>query len=176
MDPPRDRAPRIIEGCAHPSFRDQLRDYFDRALAARPNARHTRHLRVGRGLLRRSDGWGGNLQIGEHASRGEVALMPRQPLVRNSAHSAPAYSTRGAPRVLTSTTRTEASRVHLTIADSPVWSRRAGTTRASLSRSLHHLTPSGTSGEFNCLAMNLKEFRPAQTVSCCLRSTPVVHT
>ena len=28
---PRDRAPRIIEGCAHPSFRDQLRDYFDRA-------------------------------------------------------------------------------------------------------------------------------------------------
>ena len=41
---PRDRAPRIIEGCAHPSFRDQLRDYFDRALAARPKARHTPHL------------------------------------------------------------------------------------------------------------------------------------
>jgi len=41
---PRDRAPRIIEGCAHPSFRDPLRDYFDRALAARPNARHTPHL------------------------------------------------------------------------------------------------------------------------------------
>jgi succinyl-CoA:acetate CoA-transferase len=29
---------------AHPSFRDQLRDYFERALAARPNARHTPHL------------------------------------------------------------------------------------------------------------------------------------
>ena len=41
---PRDRVPRIIEGCAHPSFRDPLRDYFDRALAARPNARHTPHL------------------------------------------------------------------------------------------------------------------------------------
>jgi succinyl-CoA:acetate CoA-transferase len=41
---PRDRAPRIIECCAHPSFRDQLRDYFDRALEARPNARHTPHL------------------------------------------------------------------------------------------------------------------------------------
>ena len=41
---PRDRATRIIEGCAHPSFRDQLRDYFERALAARPNARHTPHL------------------------------------------------------------------------------------------------------------------------------------
>src|SRR3984885_1321244 len=41
---PRDRAPRIIESCAHPSYRDPLRDYFDRALAARPNARHTPHL------------------------------------------------------------------------------------------------------------------------------------
>ena len=41
---PRDRAPKIIRGCAHPSYRDQLRDYFDRALAARPNARHTPHL------------------------------------------------------------------------------------------------------------------------------------
>jgi succinyl-CoA:acetate CoA-transferase len=41
---PRDRAPRIIQCCAHPSFRDQLCDYFDRALAARPNARHTPHL------------------------------------------------------------------------------------------------------------------------------------
>jgi hypothetical protein len=33
------------------------------------------------GLLRRSDGWGGNLQLPEHASRVEVALMPRQRLV-----------------------------------------------------------------------------------------------
>jgi len=41
---PRDRASRIIESCAHPSYRDPLRDYFDRALAARPNARHTPHL------------------------------------------------------------------------------------------------------------------------------------
>jgi Protein of unknown function (DUF2971) len=37
--------------------------------------------RIDRGLLRRSDGWGGNLQLGEHASRVEVALMPRQRLV-----------------------------------------------------------------------------------------------
>src|SRR4029079_12635557 len=41
---PRDRAPRIIQSCAHPTFRDQLSDYFDRAFAARPNARHTPHL------------------------------------------------------------------------------------------------------------------------------------
>jgi succinyl-CoA:acetate CoA-transferase len=41
---PRDRAPRIIENCAHPSFRDQLRDYFERAFEARPTARHTPHL------------------------------------------------------------------------------------------------------------------------------------
>src|ERR1700722_10984738 len=34
------------------------------------------------GLLRRSDGWGGNLQLGKHASRVEVALMPRQRLVK----------------------------------------------------------------------------------------------
>jgi succinyl-CoA:acetate CoA-transferase len=31
---PRDRAPRIIQNCAHPSFRDQLRDYFECAFAA----------------------------------------------------------------------------------------------------------------------------------------------
>src|ERR1700739_4698562 len=37
--------------------------------------------RIDRGLLRRSDGWGGNLQLGKHASRVEVALMPRQRLV-----------------------------------------------------------------------------------------------
>lgn len=41
---PRDRAHRIIQSCAHPSFRDQLRDYFDRAVTARPTARHTPHL------------------------------------------------------------------------------------------------------------------------------------
>ena len=34
------------------------------------------------GLLRRFDGWGGNLQLGEHASRVEEALMPRQRLVQ----------------------------------------------------------------------------------------------
>src|ERR1700744_4948949 len=37
--------------------------------------------RIDHGLLRRSDGWGGNLQLGKHASRVEVALMPRQRLV-----------------------------------------------------------------------------------------------
>ena len=38
---PWDRACRFIKGCSHPSFREQLSDYFDRALAARLNARHT---------------------------------------------------------------------------------------------------------------------------------------
>jgi succinyl-CoA:acetate CoA-transferase len=38
------RARRIIANCAHPDFRDRLTDYLDRALAARPHARHTPHL------------------------------------------------------------------------------------------------------------------------------------
>lgn len=41
---PRGRAERIIENCAHPDFRPRLRDYLDRAFAARPTARHTPHL------------------------------------------------------------------------------------------------------------------------------------
>ncbi|MET0468423.1 MAG: acetyl-CoA hydrolase/transferase family protein [Aeromicrobium sp.] len=41
---PRARAERIIAHCAHPDFRPQLRDYFDRAMASRPEARHTPHL------------------------------------------------------------------------------------------------------------------------------------
>ncbi|GEO87857.1 acetyl-CoA hydrolase [Aeromicrobium flavum] len=41
---PRGRAERIINHCAHPDFRPQLRDYLERALAARPEARHTPHL------------------------------------------------------------------------------------------------------------------------------------
>ncbi|HWI44329.1 MAG TPA: acetyl-CoA hydrolase/transferase family protein [Nocardioides sp.] len=41
---PKDRAQRIIEHCAHPAYRDALRDYFDRAWSARPTARHTPHL------------------------------------------------------------------------------------------------------------------------------------
>jgi len=41
---PRKRAERIINNCAHPDFRPQLQDYLDRALAARPTARHTPHL------------------------------------------------------------------------------------------------------------------------------------
>lgn len=41
---PRDRAVRMIDRCAHPAFRDALRDYFDRAQEARPAARHTPHL------------------------------------------------------------------------------------------------------------------------------------
>ena len=41
---PQDRAPRIIEHCAHPRYRDALNDYFERAWNARPTARHTPHL------------------------------------------------------------------------------------------------------------------------------------
>ncbi len=40
---PRRRAQRIIDCCAHPDYRPQLQDYFDRALAGAP-ARHTPHL------------------------------------------------------------------------------------------------------------------------------------
>ena len=41
---PTDRADRVIEHCAHPDYADRLRDYVDRAKAARPEARHTPHL------------------------------------------------------------------------------------------------------------------------------------
>ncbi len=41
---PTARATRVIENCAHPDFKDQLLDYFERAVAARPTARHTPHL------------------------------------------------------------------------------------------------------------------------------------
>ncbi|GAA4806720.1 succinate CoA transferase [Nocardioides caeni] len=41
---PTDRADRVIAHCAHPDYRDRLRDYVDRARAARPEARHTPHL------------------------------------------------------------------------------------------------------------------------------------
>jgi len=41
---PRRRAQVVIDNCAHPDFRDALRDYVARAEAARPNARHTPHL------------------------------------------------------------------------------------------------------------------------------------
>ncbi|OUZ09977.1 propionyl-CoA--succinate CoA transferase [Aeromicrobium sp. PE09-221] len=41
---PTDRAERIIDRCAHPSYREALRDYVARAKAARPRARHTPHL------------------------------------------------------------------------------------------------------------------------------------
>lgn len=41
---PRARAPRIINNCADPTFRPALLDYFERAQAARPQARHTPHL------------------------------------------------------------------------------------------------------------------------------------
>ncbi len=40
---PRRRAQRIIDNCAHPDYRPELQDYFDRALAGAP-ARHTPHL------------------------------------------------------------------------------------------------------------------------------------
>ncbi|MDH2416839.1 acetyl-CoA hydrolase/transferase family protein [Nocardioides sp. CER19] len=41
---PSARAERVIEHCAHPDFREPLRDYVARARAARPHARHTPHL------------------------------------------------------------------------------------------------------------------------------------
>jgi len=41
--PPRRRAQQIIDRCAHPDYRDLLRDYFDRALATAPG-KHTPHL------------------------------------------------------------------------------------------------------------------------------------
>ncbi len=41
---PHDRARRVIASCAHPSYADRLTDYLDRAIAARPTARHTPHL------------------------------------------------------------------------------------------------------------------------------------
>jgi succinyl-CoA:acetate CoA-transferase len=41
---PTDRAERVIAHCAHPDYRDRLRDYVARARAARPRARHTPHL------------------------------------------------------------------------------------------------------------------------------------
>ncbi len=41
---PRERAEAVIANCAHPDFRPRLRDYFERAIAERPNARHTPHL------------------------------------------------------------------------------------------------------------------------------------
>ncbi len=41
--PPRRRAQRIIDTCAHPDYRPMLQDYFDRALAS-PAGKHTPHL------------------------------------------------------------------------------------------------------------------------------------
>jgi succinyl-CoA:acetate CoA-transferase len=41
---PNDRAERVIAHCAHPDYRDRLRDYLDRARATRQQARHTPHL------------------------------------------------------------------------------------------------------------------------------------
>ena len=59
---------------------------------------------------------------------------------RNSALSAPAYG-RGA-RLGTDHYDADGGVTLWTIAHSPAWSRRAGRTWTSLSRSLHHLTPS----------------------------------
>lgn len=41
---PTDRAQRVIDHCAHPDYRDRLRDYVGRARRERPHARHTPHL------------------------------------------------------------------------------------------------------------------------------------
>lgn len=41
--PPRRRAQRIIDNCAHPDYRPALQDYFDRAQSG-PAAKHTPHL------------------------------------------------------------------------------------------------------------------------------------
>ncbi len=40
---PRRRAQKIIDECVHPSYRDALQDYFDRAIAGAPGL-HTPHL------------------------------------------------------------------------------------------------------------------------------------
>lgn len=39
---PKERAVKIIENCAHPDFRDELRDYFERACLS--SAKHTPHI------------------------------------------------------------------------------------------------------------------------------------
>jgi len=41
---PRARAQQVIDNCAHPSFRDALQSYTERAWAAHPHGRHTPHL------------------------------------------------------------------------------------------------------------------------------------
>jgi len=41
---PNSRAIKIIENCAHPDYREALRDYVKRAQEARPQAMHTPHL------------------------------------------------------------------------------------------------------------------------------------
>ncbi|WP_113903585.1 MULTISPECIES: acetyl-CoA hydrolase/transferase family protein [Brevibacterium] len=41
---PQARARRIIDSCAHPDYRDRLRDYLDRAVSANPDGQHTPHL------------------------------------------------------------------------------------------------------------------------------------
>jgi succinyl-CoA:acetate CoA-transferase len=41
---PISRAKQIIENCAHPDYRDALRDYVERACKERPHARHTPHI------------------------------------------------------------------------------------------------------------------------------------
>ena len=57
-----------------------------------------------------------------------------------------------------------------------LWSECISLSRTGRSWTCDHLTPSRTSGEFHCLAMTLTGLRPAQTVSCCLRSTPPIRT
>ncbi len=41
---PQSRAIKVIENCAHPDFREPLRDYVERAKRARPYAVHTPHI------------------------------------------------------------------------------------------------------------------------------------
>ena len=41
--PPRRRARQIIDRCVHPDYRDEIEDYFDRALATAPG-QHTPHI------------------------------------------------------------------------------------------------------------------------------------
>jgi succinyl-CoA:acetate CoA-transferase len=40
---PKERAALIIENCAHPDYKEQLRDYYNRAVEATGNA-HTPHI------------------------------------------------------------------------------------------------------------------------------------
>ena len=124
---PRDRAPRIIERCAHPSYRDPLRDYFDRALAARPNARHTPH------LFHEALSWHQRYLDTGHVSESQVAAHPSER--RNSPRSILVWSSDAMTWPL------------LEVIDS--WLDQPWLPRAE--RDVHHLTRTGTPSELSVM-------------------------